>query len=258
VNQDQIIELYTRDQRIDVQYPTVRREAAGKVVRLVHSEADGEGAVIYSRLDEAEVEAAIGEQIAYFEGLGQSFEWKAYDYDTPPDLKDRLAARGFEVEDADAIMVLDLAEAPGALFEPVSQAVQRIGDPARLADVKSVEEAVWGEDFGELMRNLAWTLTEHPERLSVYVAYLDGAPVSSAWVFFPAGSRFASLWGGSTLSEYRGRGLYTALLAARAREARGRGAGYLTVDASPMSRPILEKFGFEMIAYAYACKWKVA
>jgi hypothetical protein len=43
----------------------------------------------------------------------------------------------------------------------------------------------------------------------------------------------------------------------RAQEAKARQVSYLTVDASPMSRPILEKFGFEMIAYSYPCKWKL-
>jgi hypothetical protein len=28
-------------------------------------------------------------------------------------------------------------------------------------------------------------------------------------------------------------------------------------DTSPMSSPILEQFGFEMIAYSYPCKWKL-
>ena len=35
--------------------------------------------------------------------------------------------------------------------------------------------------------------------------------------------------------------------------------GYdLTVDASPMSRPILERFGFQMIAVSFPCKWNPA
>ena len=48
----------------------------------------------------------------------------------------------------------------------------------------------------------------------------------------------------------------TALLAVRAQEAKARQVKYLTVDASPMSRPILEKFGFGLMAYSYPCKWK--
>lgn len=50
--------------------------------------------------------------------------------------------------------------------------------------------------------------------------------------------------------------VYTALLAVRAQDAKARQVRYLTVDASDMSRPILERFGFERIAYSYPCKWK--
>jgi GNAT superfamily N-acetyltransferase len=256
VDKDKIIALYTQDQRFDVEYPRMRREVAGDVVRLVHTEADGEGSVIYSRLDKSRVGTAIGEQVAYFEGMGQGFEWKVFDYDTPPDLKERLAAHGFEIEDPDAIMVLDLDGTSQTLFRPSTHTVRRITDPERVADVMAVEDAVWDGDYCALGRSLAHTLAHHPHLLSVYVAYVDEVPASAGWIMFRERSQFGSLWGGSTLSEYRGRGLYTALLGARAREARERQVRYLTVDASPMSRPILEKFGFEVIAFAYACKWK--
>ena len=142
--------------------------------------------VIFSRLEAANVDEINREQVAYFEGLGQDFEWKVYDYDRPSDLKDRLAAHGFIIE-----------------------------------------------------------------------AYLDGQPASAGWTYFPQHSQFASLWGGSTIREHRNQGLYTALLAVRLQEAVSRQVSYLTVDASPMSQPILEKFGFERIAYSYPCKWKV-
>jgi len=44
-------------------------------------------------------------------------------------------------------------------------------------------------------------------------------------------------------------------LAVRAQEAKARQVRYLKLDASPMSRPILEKFGFELITYTHTCKW---
>jgi hypothetical protein len=57
---------------------------------------------------------------------------------------------------------------------------------------------------------------------------------------------------------FRKRGLYSALLAVRAREARERGRAYLTVDAGAMSRPILERLGFQVIAHSYPCDWAAA
>lgn len=256
MNKSQIIALYDQDQRIHVEYPDMRREVTPYVVRHIGTSGTREGVVIYSQLNEANVMDVIREQIAYFESLGQDFEWKVYDYDQPPDLKERLGSYGFIVEAAEAITVLDLEDAPEILWQPVTQQVQRITDPGKISDVKSVERQVWDEDFSWLDHYLGEALRNYPERMSVYVAYVDERPASAAWMYFPEHSQFASLWGGSTLSGFRKRGLYTALLAARAQEAKARQVRFLTVDASPMSRPILEKFGFEMIALSYPCKWE--
>jgi hypothetical protein len=257
MNKSQMIALYDQDQRKDVKHPSMRREVIPPVVRYINTSSHGEGVVLYSQLDEANVDQVIREQVGYFESIGQDFEWKVYDYDRPPDLKERLESHGFIVEDAEAIMVLDLEEAPGILSQPVSPTIQQITDPEKLADVLTIQDQVWGEDFSSLGHYLQDTLRNTPEQLSMYIAYVNQQPASAAWIYFPKHSKFASLWGGSTVSGFRKQGLYTALLAVRAREAKARQLRYLTVDASPMSRPILEKFGFEMIAYSYPCKWKL-
>ncbi len=43
MEKDPIVALYTQDQRIDVEYPSMRREAAGKIIRQVNTASDGEG-----------------------------------------------------------------------------------------------------------------------------------------------------------------------------------------------------------------------
>ncbi len=93
--------------------------------------------------------------------------------------------------------------------------------------------------------------------VSIYISYQEQQPASAAWIFFHAGSSFASLWGGATLPQFRNQGHYSLLLAARAQEARARGFSLLTVDASPMSRPILEKHGFQYLASSTPCKWRI-
>jgi hypothetical protein len=252
-----MIALYDQDQRKDVEYPDMRREVTPNVVRHIDTSGSGEGIITYSQLNETNADETIREQVSYFENIGQDFEWKLYDYDQPPDLKEKLGSYGYAIEEAEAIMVLDLEGAPGILWQPVRQNVQRIIDPEKIADVLTIEGQVWNEDFSWLGEYLGGTLRKYPEQMSVYVAYIDEQPASAAWTYFPKHSQFASLWGGSTVSGFRKQGLYTALLAVRAQEAKARQVRYLTVDASPMSRPILEKFGFEMIAYSYPCKWKL-
>jgi GNAT superfamily N-acetyltransferase len=152
-------------------------------------------------------------------------------------------------------MVLDMEHAPDVLTQPVQADVRRITDPNALSAVRSVLEPVWNEDFTGLISRLAADLRDNPDYLIVFAAYADNIPVSVGWVGFLPGNAFGALWGGSTLPAYRGQGFYKAMLAARLQAAREKGCRFLTVDAGPMSRPILLRLGFEHIATAYACIW---
>jgi GNAT superfamily N-acetyltransferase len=125
-----------------------------------------------------------------------------------------------------------------------------------LDDIQAIEQAVWNEDFAQLVQNLGAELRHDPHQVSFHVAYADGRPASCAWIRYHRGSQFASLWGGSTLPEYRKRGLYTALVAVRLQAALERGVRYLAVDASPMSAPILQRYGFRQITTCTPFKWK--
>jgi GNAT superfamily N-acetyltransferase len=195
----------------------------------------------------------VREQIDYFGSLAQSFEWKAYAHDLPPDLVDWLRGHGFEIDEPEAVLVLDTAS-----YQPPplgSATVRRIETSTQLEEIATVKARVYGDGMPELIQQLRFELENAPDYLSVYVAYLDDKPAATGWIRFPNASAFASLWGGSTLPELRNRGLYTALLAARVYEARQRGYRYVTVDARAMSRPILEKRGFRLLTYATACTW---
>ncbi len=214
------------------------------------------GWVLYTRLDENNADAAIRAQIARFAELGREFEWKVYSHDTPADLKDRLLAHGFESEEPEALLALDLEHAPTYLWQPVTADVRRITTSAQFDDLATVLEEVWNEPFSDLRQELERDRARAPQLLSVYAAYVDDAPATSAWIRFHEGRSFADLWGGSTVSRFRGRGLYTALVAVRAQEAHTRGVRFLTVDASPMSRPILEKLGFRFLCYSQPFVWR--
>jgi GNAT superfamily N-acetyltransferase len=79
----------------------------------------------------------------------------------------------------------------------------------------------------------------------IYLAYADGKPVARASAAF--GERGATLFGGSTLPEARGRGAYRALVAARWDDAVARGTPVLVTQAGAMSRPILGRLGFREV-----------
>ena len=251
----EILARYDREQRFEMEEPGMRREASPTVVRQVNQHGQ-QSCLLYSNLSTANIDGVIDEQISYFRSLGHSFEWKVFAHDPMPDLKERLAARGFELEETEAVLVLDLETLPVALAKPVLHDVRRITEPAALADVSVVKQAVWGEDTTGRVERLARELREQPERTRIYVAYENGTPASAGWLTWDTGKQFAGLWGGSTIAAFRKRGFYTALVAVRAQEARRSGARFLTVDARPMSRPILERLGFEVLTFANALHWR--
>ena len=245
-----LLARFDADERYSAVFPGLRREALPHLVR--HVDLLGrEGVVIYSALTSDTVAVVAREQIDYFRGLGQAFEWKAFAHDPPSDLVERLAAEGFAIDEPEAVMVLDVESVP--VVSDGTQDIRRVTDPALLDDVASIKQRVYVDRASNIVDQLRFELTHAPDYLSVYLAYVDDTPAATAWIRFPPTSAFASLWGGSTLPELRNRGLYTSLLASRIDEARRRSFRYVTVDAGRMSRPILEKRGFRLLTYATAC-----
>jgi len=86
----------------------------------------------------------------------------------------------------------------------------------------------------------------NPESISrSFVAFPDGQAVGSSYAAFDDVG--AKLFGGSVLEEARWHGVYRSLVRARWDHAVQRGAPALTVQAGRMSRPILERLGFQLI-----------
>jgi hypothetical protein len=79
----------------------------------------------------------------------------------------------------------------------------------------------------------------------MHVALLDGRVVS-AGTAAPT-EHGLLLYGGATLLEARGRGAYRGVLRARWQEAVARGTPALITQGGSMSRPILERLGFERV-----------
>lgn len=255
----ELLALYDQEERIKAVWPDIVREETDLVVR--HRPKDPGGHrdnifIAHTRLDAANADRVIQEQIAYARGLGLKVGWKLYSHDQPADLDARLLLHGFKPDEQESIMALELASAPAELLQPVSADIRQIRDLELLRDVEAVERAVWDEDQSGIIGYLSDSLRSDRGWMSIYVAYDDDLPVSAAWLYLEEGRPFASLWGGSTLAAYRKRGYYSALLAVRLQEAIRRGARFLTIDASPMSRPIVQRFGFRQITTACDYNWE--
>jgi GNAT superfamily N-acetyltransferase len=198
--------------------------------------------VIYSHLSEATADAAIELEKARPLAPGRRLEWKVYGHDRPSDLAARLRAAGFEPDAPETLVAFDLrAELPRADL-PADVAIRCVTDRAGLAHVAAVGLRAFGEDFSHM--NDEFIARIEYGTVLFYVAYCDGKPVSAARLELPRSGEFAGLFGGGTVPEHRSRGIYRALVGARAAEARKRGYRYLTVDAQATSSPILQRMGF--------------
>ncbi len=255
MDKKELLAIFDREMRMDLRLPGMTYEQTGRIVRD-YSLTENTGFIDYSALDETCADAEIDAQTAYFQSRGMPFAWKVFDHDRPPDLRQRLAARGFTIEKPNALMILDLDNAPGFYWSmALPDDVKRIMDRAGVEDIVRLEEEVYQSPRGWLRKHLFHILDTSPDQISFYAVSIDDRIVSAAWISYYPATQFASLLGGATLPEFRKRGYYTALFVTRAREARQRGCRFLTVNASLMSAPILEKHGFQCLGFSTVCRW---
>jgi len=241
-----VLALFDRDMREGAQPdgPGARVERIGGVVRQI-SDEHGWNGVVWSDLDETSADKAIAEQVAYYTGLSREFEWKLYGHDLPFDLGERLRAAGFTPEPEETLMIAEVADLTLDADEPEGIRFLPVTDRAGVDLVADVHEKAFGTDGSRMRRQLLARLEDDPESIVAVVALAGDTPVSAARMELVPGTRFAGLWGGGTVEGWRGRGIYRALVAHRARAAVERGYRYLQVDALATSRPILERLGFE-------------
>ncbi|WP_018351384.1 GNAT family N-acetyltransferase [Longispora albida] len=216
------------------------------------------GMVLYrdlGGLEGAGLDALIARQRDYFAGRGEHFEWKTYAHDAPADLPERLLAAGFEAQEPEAVVIGYVEPLVTPVVLPEGVTLREVTERADLEKIGELEAAVWGGDWSGLVSGLEAELPDG--KLVIVVAEAEGQVVSAGWVRLTP-KPFASLWGGSTLAGWRRKGIYRALVAYRAKLASDGGFEYLQVDASPDSRPILERLGMSVVTTTTPYIWKPA
>jgi hypothetical protein len=191
------------------------------------------------RFEDGELEDVRAEIHGHLRERGRtSCSWEVGTHARPSDLVDRLHALGLVDDEPTALAIgMVLSEPPAG--------------ESRGVEVRRVET---DDEFFEAERIAAIAFGGKPPTRrpyapdpnnAIYLAYTDGKPIARASAAF--GERGATLFGGSTLPEARGRGAYRALVAARWEDAVARGTPVLVTQAGPMSRPILRRLGFREV-----------
>ena len=107
-----------------------------------------------------------------------------------------------------------------------------------------------------------WVLGALLRRLSIgdgmelWVGEVEEQIVTAGRLEPVRGTDFAGIWGGATREEWRGRGTYRALTAARARSALGMGKTLIHSDSTEYSRPILERSGLLKVSTTTPYHWR--
>lgn len=211
---------------------------------VVEALTGGDRRVVYTHVAHDRLDEAIEQVRRDADAGGHEVEWKVYEHDGPAELSERLLAGGFEAEPRETVLLLPLDDEVRERFPDLGLDIRRVVDEKGFADVAEISREIGRSDAEDEKRRLLRSALTAPEELSMYVAYVDGVAAACGRAHFAPHSPIAELAGGRTKTTYRRRGLFTAVVGARVREALDRGCGYVCVDALPTSEPILRRLGF--------------
>jgi GNAT superfamily N-acetyltransferase len=252
---DELLEVFHRRIRLpDADtIPGWKVEHDGLVHRSYLDGPGGGGFVETPRGLGDDPDAVIASEIEFFGKRGLPWEWKTYAYDEPADLGERLTRAGFVAEEPETLILGEvdtILARPSAL--PSKVVLRDVEEAADFHRIAVLMDTLWHNGLERIEDRLAAESRMFPDRLVVTLIEEalkgpDGPALTAAWIRFHPGTGFASLWGGGTLPEWRRNGLYSAILAHRARIAKDRGFEFLRVDASEDSRPILQKLGLHAV-----------
>ena len=182
-------------------------------------------------------------------------EWKTRAHDRAPGLHDALVRNGFVPGEPESIMIGEAALL--AVDVPLPKGIRCGGSRASRTSARSaaMHEEVFGDRSAEEMADALLRRLGLEDGMELWVAEAEGEIVSAGRLEPVPGTEFAGIWGGATRPEWRGRGIYRALTAARARSALVLGKRLIHSDSTEYSRPILERAGLVKVSTTTPYLW---
>jgi predicted GNAT family acetyltransferase len=126
---------------------------------------------------------------------------------------------------------------------PDGVTLRRVTAEADVRAMSALQDEVFGGAVTPDHADAILRRVEVDPAMELWIAEAAGVVVSAGRLQPVAGSDFAGIWGGVTRPGWRGRGIYRALTAARARSALVAGRTLIHSDSTDLSRPILERSG---------------
>jgi hypothetical protein len=255
-----LLAAYDEQLRTDAETPSALSVTQHGPLRLV-TFARGRGFVTYRDLDgadEAGIRDLVAAAVAHFTADPEvtRVEWKTRGHDHAPGLHDALVAAGFEPEETESIMLGEARLLAVDVDLPEGVTLRTVTDEADVRKMSAMADEAFGDPVSdERAESLLHRLTLR-DGMELWVAEADGAMVSAGRLEPVPHTEVAGIWGGSTLPAWRGRGIYRALTAARARSALRLGKTIIHSDSTEFSRPILERSGFVKVSTTTPYEWR--
>lgn len=254
-----LLAAYDDHLRTDAETPSAIAVTPLGPLRLV-TFAGGRGFITYRDLGDADaagVERLVDDALAHYRAdpAITRVEWKSRGHDRAPGLHDALLARGFVAEQTEAIMIGEGTRLAVDVDLPPGVTLRQVHEVDDVRAMAAMQDEAFGDDPSDGMADALVARLALDDGMELWIAEADGAVVSAGRREPVAGTAFAGIWGGATLAPWRGRGIYRALTAARARSALRGGKTLVHSDSTPFSRPILERAGLVAVSTTTPYRW---
>ncbi|WP_369371424.1 GNAT family N-acetyltransferase [Promicromonospora sp. Populi] len=255
-----LLRAYDEQLRTDAETPSALTVNLLGPLRLV-TFLGGRGFVTYRDLggaDEAGVRGLVDEAVAHFRADGgiTHVEWKTRGHDHAPGLHEALLGHGFVQEESESIMIGDATALAVDVPLPDGVTLRRITDEPDVRAMCAMQDEVFGAPASDKTANAILRRLGLDDGMELWVAEAGGEIVTAGRLEPVAGTDFAGIWGGCSRPEWRGRGIYRALTAARARSALALGKTLINSDSTEYSRPILERYGLVKVSTTTPYSWE--
>lgn len=251
---------YDRQLRTDAETPSAVAVTRLGPLRLV-TFAGGRGFVTYPNPEAADAEQLpqlVGRVLDHYrqDPAITRVEWKTRGHDRIPGLHESLLSQGFEPEEPESIMIGQAQLLAVEVALPVGVTLRQVRDEDDVRAMATMQDAVFNSAIADETVPALRSRLELGDGMELWVAEAEGQIVGAGRLEPVAGTDFAGIWGGATLERWRGRGIYRALTAARARSALAAGKSLVHSDSTEYSRPILERSGLVKVSTTTPYQWR--
>ena len=182
-------------------------------------------------------------------------EWKTRGHDRAPGLHEALVENRFVPDDPESIMIGEARLLAVDVPLPQGVTLRRITAETDVRAMCAMQAVVFGDSGSDEMADALLRRLTLDDGMELWVAEAGGRIVSAGRLEPVRGTAFAGIWGGATREEWRKRGIYRALTAARARSALAVGKTLIHSDSTEYSRPILERYGLVKVSTTTPYTW---